>query len=465
IYRTEREKYEAIVNDIIEKQQTGRPVLVGTVSIEKSEHLSEMLRQRRVPHQVLNAKYHEKEAAIIAQAGRPGTVTIATNMAGRGVDILLGGNPSGLIDDLLRRRDIDPGAATPDQLAEARRAAEGQCLRDKEKVLAQGGLHILGTERHEARRIDNQLRGRSGRQGDPGSSRFYVSLEDELMRRFGGANIASIMDRLGLDDDVPIEHGIVSRSIENAQTKVEGYNFDIRKHLVEYDDVMNKQREVIYAEREKVLTEQDLRELVLKMVHDQLEEYLGSLAPGNDGDEWDLEGLFTAVRAMIPLGPEFHPDALRGLSREELFDHIHETAEQAYARKEQALGIENMRQLERLVVLQTIDRLWVEHLTALDDLRQGIGLRAYGQQDPLIAFKSEAYQMFEGLKAAIQREVAHSIFLLTLVREAPPPPQRLKTNRDEEADPEPPRRSGRKVGRNDPCPCGSGRKYKKCHGR
>jgi preprotein translocase subunit SecA len=286
------------------------------------------------------------------------------------------------------------------------------------------------------------------------------------MRRFGGGNMASIMDRFGLEDDVPIEHGIVSRAIENAQTKVEGYNFDIRKHLVEYDDVVNKQREVIYTEREKVLLQEDMREVVLKMVHDELDGYLDSLIVGSNQDEWDLEGLAVAIRGMIPLGPELNAQTLQNLSQQELEEYVHSLAEQAYEQKEQALGGEAMRQLERLVVLQTIDRLWVDHLTALDDLRQGIGLRAYGQQDPLVAFKSEAYQMFDGLKAAIQREVAHGIYMLTLVREAPQPPERLKTNRDGAEEPrQAQQRTGKKVGRNDPCPCGSGKKYKKCHGR
>jgi preprotein translocase subunit SecA len=465
VYKSEAAKFKAVVKEIQEMHRAGRPVLVGTVSIEKSEYLSDQLRRLGIEHQVLNAKYHEREAAIVAQAGRPGAVTIATNMAGRGVDILLGGNPSGMVDEVLRRRKIDPDAAEPEQAAAARAEAEQICARDKEKVLELGGLHILGTERHEARRIDNQLRGRAGRQGDPGSSRFYVSLQDELMRRFGGSNIAGLMDRLGLEDDVPIEHGLVSKAIENAQTKVEGYNFDLRKHVVEYDDVLNKQRETIYGERRKILDRADLKANILDMVHEEINSVATVFTNQPNMEDWDLEAIAMSLRQMLPPSPAYAPPALQGLSRDELTDVLMEHADATYEEKEQEVTPEIMRQIERLLMLQVIDRLWVDYLTAIEDLRQGIGLRAYGQRDPLVEYRSEAYNMFQGLLSAIRHDVTHSIYHVSIQREPPkPPPKPLQTNR-EEAPAREPARVGQKVGRNDPCPCGSGKKYKKCHGR
>ena len=463
VFKDEDSKFRAVVREIEEMNRSGRPVLVGTVSIEKSEHLGEMLKHKGIKHQVLNAKYHEQEALIIAQAGRPGAVTIATNMAGRGVDILLGGNPTGLVAEITRKRGArsDADGATPEELEEARREAERVCAADREKVVELGGLHIVGTERHEARRIDNQLRGRAGRQGDPGSSRFYVSLQDDLMRRFGGSNIAGLMDRLGLEDDVPIEHGLVSKSIENAQTKVEGHNFDIRKHVVQYDDVMNKHREVIYGERKKILSRDNLKDVVLGMVHSELAETVGAYTSAPDADDWDLEGLAQALRATLPLPSQFGVGDLQGFTREELIERLQGLADGLYDEKEQALG-EDMRKLERLVMLHVINRLWVEHLTAIDDLREGIGLRAYGQRDPLVEYKAEAYNMFQALQASIQREIAQAIFHVTIQKVPEAPKQRqVRTNREEEA-PRTPVRVGRKVGRNDPCPCGSGKKYKKC---
>ena len=463
VFKDEDSKFRAVVREIEEMNRSGRPVLVGTVSIEKSERLSEMLKHKGIKHQVLNAKYHEQEALIIAQAGRLGAVTIATNMAGRGVDILLGGNPTGLVAEIVRKRGArsDANGATPEELEEARREAERLCAADREKVVKLGGLHIIGTERHEARRIDNQLRGRAGRQGDPGSSRFYVSLQDDLMRRFGGSNIAGLMDRLGLEDDVPIENSLVSKSIENAQTKVEGHNFDIRKHVVQYDDVMNKHREVIYGERKKILSRDNLKDVVLGMVHSELAETVGAYTSAPDADDWDLEGLAQALRAILPLPPQFGVGDLQGFTREELTERLQGLADGMYDEKEQALG-EDMRKLERLVMLHVINRLWVEHLTAIDDLREGIGLRAYGQRDPLVEYKAEAYNMFQALQANIRREIAQAIFHVTIQKVPEAPRQReVRTNREEEA-PRTPVRAGRKVGRNDPCPCGSGKKYKKC---
>jgi preprotein translocase subunit SecA len=466
VYKNEDAKFRAVVREIDELHRSGRPVLVGTVSIEKSEYLSEQLQRKGIPHQVLNAKYHEREAKIVAQAGRSGAVTIATNMAGRGVDILLGGNPSGLVDEILERRRIDPLDADPEQSAAARQEADRTCAEDKQRVLELGGLHILGTERHEARRIDNQLRGRAGRQGDPGSSRFYVSLEDELMRRFGGTNIASLMDRFGLEDDVPIEHGMVSKAIENAQTKVEGYNFDLRKHVVEYDDVLNKQREIIYGERRKILDKADLRSNILDMVRTEIEGVVDAYASAPNPEDWDLEAIAMSLRAILPPSPAYAPPAVHGLSRDELLDVVIAYAESAYEEKEQQLTPEIMRQIERLLMLQVIDRLWVDHLTAIDDLRQGISLRAYGQRDPLVEYKAEAYNMFQGLLAAIRHDVSHAIYHVSLQREPPKAPVRaVQTNRDEAEAPREAVKVARKIGRNDPCPCGSGKKYKRCHGR
>ncbi|MBI4320600.1 MAG: preprotein translocase subunit SecA [Chloroflexi bacterium] len=466
VYKNEEAKFRAVVGELAECYSSGRPVLVGTISIEKSEHLSGMLARKGVPHQVLNAKYHEKEAAIIAQAGRPGAVTIATNMAGRGVDILLGGNPAGLVDDALKHRGIDAATASPEQIESALRDVEEICRRDREKVVALGGLHIVGTERHEARRIDNQLRGRAGRQGDPGSSRFYVSLEDDLMRRFGGSGIAKIMDRLGLEDDIPIEHSLVSKSIENSQIKVEGYNFDIRKHVVEYDDVMNKHREVIYAERRKILAKEDLNDVIRGMIREEISNLATGYAAAGDDDEEALENLFVAYKAIVPLPSTFEAKSLGDLSRAELEERLQEIAEQMYQGKERQIGSEMMRHLERLVMLHIIDRLWVQHLTALDELREGIGLRAYGQRDPLVEYKSEAYSMFQSLLVGIRRGIVHSIYHVTIHPEAPRAPRAVRTNREDggEGNREPVR-AGRKVGRNDPCPCGSGKKYKKCHGK
>ncbi|MBX5490997.1 MAG: preprotein translocase subunit SecA [Chloroflexi bacterium] len=465
VFKTERAKFAAVVEEIEELYKSRRPVLVGTTSIEKSEQLSALLQRRGIPHQVLNAKHHEREAAIIAQAGRPATVTIATNMAGRGVDILLGGNPAGLVDEFLKKQGIRPEEATEEQRARARALAEEECARAREEVVALGGLHIIGTERHEARRIDNQLRGRAGRQGDPGSSRFYVSLEDELMRRFGGGNIAKLMERFGMEEDVPLEHSWVTKAIENAQTKVEAYNFDIRKHVVEYDDVLNKQREVIYADRRKVLSEENLREMILDWVEQEIAQLVASVTAGEHAEEWDPTALVQAFSGIVPNAGGLTADDLRDLTREEIQARLVEVAEAAYAEKEATLGPEVMRRVERAVLLRVIDSLWIRHLTAIDDLREGIGLRAYGQRDPLVEYKVEAAAMFDQLLATIQHDVSHLIYHVTVVREEQPRPQKQMTTNREDTESRRPVRAGSKVGRNDPCPCGSGRKYKKCCGR
>jgi preprotein translocase subunit SecA len=452
VYRSLKGKFDAVLDEVEEMHEEGRPVLVGTVAIETSEYLSEMLKRRGVQHQVLNAKFHEREAAIVAQAGRKGAVTIATNMAGRGTDIILGGPPEG------------------------REPQEWQ--REHDEVVEAGGLHIIGTERHESRRIDNQLRGRSGRQGDPGSSRFYVSFEDDLMRRFAPDWLPGMLAKLGMNEDVPIESGWVTKALENAQTKVEGHNFDIRKHVVEYDDVMNLHRDVIYTERTKVLEGADMRANVFDMVEQEIRELLQNHLPGRREEAWDLEMLLEEVRSIFPLSDGITPESLHGRSAAEIEALVLDEAEATYDAREAEMGADNMRLLERLLLLQTIDRLWVEHLTAMDEMRQGIGLQAYGQQDPLVAYKREAHDMWTQLLANIRQTIARAIYHVGLaatpVQAARAPvaaaagagtmPMNLRENRQEQAALPAAKANGRKVGRNDPCPCGSGKKYKRCHG-
>ena len=482
VYKTERAKFRAVVEEIAEKHAKGQPVLVGTISIEKSEMLSGLLSKRGIPHQVLNAKYHEKEAQIIAQAGRLGTVTIATNMAGRGTDILLGGNPAFIARQRLRAAGYPEhivAAASehvPPDDPEVRRAreeylsyyAEAKAETDAEhdKVVALGGLHIIGTERHEARRIDNQLRGRSGRQGDPGSSRFYLSLEDDLMRLFGSDSIAGIMDRLGFEEDEPIEHTLVSRAIETAQKRVEARNFEIRKSVLEYDNVMNKQREVIYAERRKVLRGENLSSMVLDMVRETVagwaQEYCSEKVHPED---WDVEGLLRQAESLFLKQGTIDPGELRSMQRKAMVDRLCDEAVKAYRAKEDAIGSETMRELERVVMLRVIDSKWMDHLDAMDDLREGIGLRAYGQKDPLLEYQLEAYDMFQQMIQSIREDVVRLMFRLNVVREPERPrvvPVGTGANPNK---PAPVVRSGKKVGRNDPCPCGSGKKYKKCCGK
>ncbi|GBD11561.1 Protein translocase subunit SecA [bacterium HR23] len=479
VFKTEKAKWEAVVQEIEDLYRKGRPVLVGTTSIENSEKLSAMLQRRGIPHQVLNAKHHEREAQIVAQAGRIGAVTVATNMAGRGTDIILGGNPDGLLAEALRKQGFTLDNAPPDVRERTRAEVLARWKEEHEKVVALGGLHVIGTEKHEARRIDNQLRGRAGRQGDPGSSRFYVSLEDDLLRRFGGERIKTIMNWAGIPENQPIESKMVSKAIENAQIKVEAYNFEIRKYLVEYDDVVNKHRDVIYSERRKILSGADLKANVLAMVEQEIREVCALYLPGKDPEHWNLEALERELRAIFPLPPDLQKDALANMSREEIEGRIWEYAQRLYEAREQAIGPEPMRLLERLVLLRTIDTHWVEHLTAMENLRQGIGLYAYGQRDPLVAFKTEGHQMFQSLLARIRRSVARSIYHYTITLERQPAPGRVpspsRPNPAQRVQPSPmarvagnrprePVAVGQKIGRNDPCPCGSGKKYKKCHG-
>ncbi len=432
IYKSEEGKFKAVVNDIIERYQRGQPVLVGTISIEKSEKLSEMLKKRGIPHQVLNAKHHEKEAQIIAQAGKEKTVTVATNMAGRGVDIILGGNPPSLTES--------------------------------KKIVELGGLHVLGTERHEARRIDNQLRGRSGRQGDPGSSQFYISLEDELMKAFGMDKVKNIMERLGLPDDQPIEHPLISKTIETAQKQIESQNFMIRKHLLEYDDVLNTQREVIYQERRRILTGDDLHEKVESILKDVV---VGAVEAHTNKhiypEEWDLDGLFSYFSTLIPLPFGKKDLDLKSLTQEELIEKILESTIEFYKKREEKLGSEVMRELERMIMLQVIDYHWREHLYDMDYLREGIGLRAIGQRDPLIEYKRESYDLFQNMLEMIKEDFVRYIFHVEVVEE--PRRQRVLNATGSGNSLRNAQVSRKKVGRNDPCPCGSGKKYKKCCGR
>jgi preprotein translocase subunit SecA len=476
VYRTEKEKFEAIADDIKEHYEKGQPVLIGTISIEKSERLSALLKQRGVKHNVLNAKFHEKEAEIIAQAGQKSAITIATNMAGRGTDILLGGSS----EALFKQQFIYKGEElSEEELAKAFETLKTSCEANKEEVLAAGGLHIVGTERHESRRIDNQLRGRAGRQGDPGSSRFFLSLEDDLLRIFASERVSSLMLKLGMEEGVPIEHRMVTKSIENAQKKVEGHNFEIRKHLLEYDDVMNKQREVIYKHRQSVLRAKDVREEVLDMLDGIGGGLVSTYCPEEQySEEWDFVGLVESVHGQFGIDT-FKVDELNELGREALIEDIPEKLKQAYRDKVNSLVQEHganeelIHYIERTILLQMIDQQWKDHLWGMDQLKDGIGLRGYGQKDPLAEYKREGYDMFAGMMDRIKGDTLERLFKFQLVRgERPeaeveaPRPQQMSLNRGEAtaAPKQPVHRTEDKVGRNDPCPCGSGKKYKKCHG-
>ena len=463
IYKNEESKYKAVVDEIKEMNDAGRPVLVGTTSVEHSEMLSKMLNRKGVKHEVLNAKNHEREATIIAQAGKLGAVTVATNMAGRGVDILLGGNAEGIAREELRKKGVDLTKPIEPQLwDDAFARASAQTDKEKAKVVELGGLHVVGTERHEARRIDNQLRGRAGRQGDPGSSRFYVSLEDEIMKRMGNKNL---LERVWQDEEMVIDVPLVARAIEQSQIKMEGYNFDIRKHLLEYDDVINKQRQVIYGERQKILEASTLKPFVQNMIHDEVESIVETMCPGNYKEEWDLQGLANEERKIFPL-PNDVPEQWNSMNAPQIQEQLSELADEAYEQKEQTQGEGETRLLERLVMLDTIDKLWVRHLTTLDELRGGIGLRAIGQQDPLVTFKREAYDMFSGLNNDIKRTIVHNIYHAQLQRvpqQQSRPMHESRSHDEETRKAQPAKKAGAKIGRNEPCPCGSGKKFKNCH--
>ena len=447
IYKTQDGKWQAVADEIKEQSHRGRPVLVGTTSIEDSEKLSSLLKKQGIQHEILNAKQHEREAHIVTQAGRPSAVTVATNMAGRGTDIVLGGNPEGL--------DI----------------TTEEWERDHDRVIALGGLYVIGTDHHEARRIDNQLRGRSGRQGDPGSSRFYSSLEDDLFRRFGGDRIKSIMNLVGLDDNTPIENRIVTKSLESAQVKVEGHHFEARKQLLDYDDVLNNQRKMIYEERRRALTGVGLRDSILGMGQKEVKDMASSYLSGGDAESWNIAGFLEELRTIFPPPSDLNSEEkLVLLSRDKILEGLAKHAEEMYEAREVQLEPENMRTLERLLMLRTVDVAWVQHLTTIDDLRQGIGLHAYGQRDPLVMYKTEGSRMFQALLDRIQHDIVHSIFQVSLGPAAGSRRADSRTNASPMAGASGRQREtvavgGRsKIGRNEPCPCGSEKKYKRCHG-
>jgi preprotein translocase subunit SecA len=473
VYRTEREKFNAVVEEIKELHATGQPTLVGTISIEKSERLSAMLKKVGVKHVVLNAKYHEKEAEIVAQAGRKGSVTIATNMAGRGTDILLGGNAEYSAKEQLRKKGINPDLATREQWDEVYSRIQEEVQREHEEVIALGGLHILGTERHESRRIDNQLRGRSGRQGDPGSSRFYLSLEDDLMRIFASEKVSSIMQRLGMDEGVPIESRLISRRIEAAQKQVEGHNFTIRKHLLEYDDVMNQQRKTIYGLRNKFLGEADQKDYLLQLTEDLIADAIDQHCGAEvNPQEWNVEALRHDIMHQFGIDILHEKIQPADLNREELQQVILAKAKERYENKEQKIGAEAMRMHERVIFLNVLDGHWKDHLLAMDQLKEGIGLRGYGQRDPLVEYKKESFTTFQEMMNTIEEDSLRYLYLLQPVEERERVHELERKQRKQEmtlssggeAEPQAARPiiKGPKVGRNDPCPCGSGKKYKKC---
>lgn len=476
IFMTEKAKFGAVLDEIKERHQRGQPILVGTVAIETSERLSKLLDRAGIKHEVLNAKQHEREAGIITQAGRLGAVTIATNMAGRGVDILLGGNPEGLARENLRKQGVDLTIVTPEQWQAAFAEAKSKCETERKQVVEQGGLFVLGTERHEARRIDNQLRGRCGRQGDPGETRFYLSLEDDLMRRFGGDQVKRFMSWANLPEDEAIEHGMISRSIAQAQVRVEGHNFDIRKRVLEYDDVVNKQREVIYNQRHEVLAKESLREDYIKILEEAVISVVDEYAPEDvTPDEWDLDGMYRRLLTVFPVPEDITPETMVGQDVEALENMLIQAVHQVYDRKMTELGEDMMHRLEKWVILRAIDSHWQRHLTDLDVLREGIGLMSVAQRDPLVEYKRQSFTMWQGMMDSIQAQAAYQLLSAQVnVRPQQParriqmqmqqPVQQIASGGGAGASSKPePVRTKTKIGRNDPCWCGSGKKYKNCH--
>ena len=485
VYKNERGKFNAVAEDILERHKKQQPVLVGTVSIDKSEKLSQILKRKGIKHEVLNAKNHEKEAEIVAQAGRLGAVTIATNMAGRGTDIMLGGNPlfltkkelkrQGFTDATIKRVDThieESELELDEELAKAKHTFDDlyekfkeQAKKEQEAVRQAGGLAIIGTERHESRRIDNQLRGRSGRQGDPGSSRFYIGLDDELMRLFGSERIQGVVEKIGLEEDMPVEHKMLTKSIENAQKKVEGRNFGIRKHVLQYDDVMNRQRQVIYDERGRVLEGEDINEQIQNMI----QEIIGSAVTAYIGDNGvELENLKSYLYGLFMPKDSLELEELKELNTQELSDKIYEIAHDLYREKEEIVGSDRMREVERIILLQCVDNHWIDHIDAMDQLRQGIGLRALGQQDPVIAYKMEGFDMFDDMVKHIQEDTVRYLFNITI--EQQPKERQSIVDVDTLSSPsdladKSPMVKERTVGRNEPCPCGSGKKFKHCCGK
>ena len=484
VYKNVVGKFNAVVEDIIERHKNKQPILVGTVSIENSELISQLLKRRGVKHEVLNAKYHDKEAEIIAQAGRLGAVTIATNMAGRGTDIVLGGNPTFLTKKEMKKLGYDESVinkvdaslegidregneelfAAREKYEELYKKYKEETKAEQEEVMKAGGLAIIGTERHESRRIDNQLRGRAGRQGDPGSSRFYISLEDDLMRLFGSERISSVVEKIGLEEDMPIEHKMLTKSIEGAQKKVEGRNFGIRKHVLQYDDVMNKQREIIYAERRRVLEGENLQEQIENMIHSLIEE--GVMSYSQDG--FDAERFVEYMYNLFMPRGSIEVSDIENLKTEQVIEKVFEIAMKIYNGKEERIGSDRMREVERVVLLQAVDSHWIDHIDAMDQLRQGIGLRAIGQQDPVIAYTDEGFNMLNEMNAHIKEDTIKYLFNITIEepveRKQVIDVDHLSSNVDEDANSKTVRKEDT-TGRNDDCPCGSGKKYKKCCGR
>ena len=490
VYKTEKAKFNAVIEDIIEAHKTGQPVLVGTISIEKSELLSKMLRKRGVPHEVLNAKYHEKEAEIVSQAGKPGAVTIATNMAGRGTDIVLGGNAEFMAKSAMRKDDFSEelivGATgfseTDDEeiitarkrMRELTEKYKAEISGETKKVIGSGGLYIIGTERHESRRIDNQLRGRSGRQGDPGATRFFLSLEDDLMRLFGGEKIQNLMDMLNIEEDIPIENKMLTSQIESAQHKVEGRNFSIRKSVLDFDDVMNRQRELIYGQRAKVLDGDDLSEFIQKMIDDVIDSAMGLYVPDTDvGDDWNLAGLRDHFLGWITGDEDFRytQDQLISTGRDDIRAGLCEKAHARYEAREKEYGLDIMREMERVILLKNVDSQWMDHIDAMDELKRGIYLRGYGQRDPVVEYRLEGFEMFDAMIDTIREDTVKMLFLFKIRREEDTKRQQvarpLAAGRggDGTVKQAPAIRKSEKVGRNEPCPCGSGKKYKKCCGQ
>ena len=487
IYKTEKGKFSAVIDQIVECHERQQPVLVGTISIEKSEHLSKLLKQRGVPHVVLNAKHHDREAEIVAQAGKIGAVTIATNMAGRGTDIKLGGNAEYLAKAEMRRLGFSEelivestgfGETDDEEILGARRTFQELEAKYKEEIRPEeeavkeaGGLFILGTERHESRRIDNQLRGRAGRQGDPGASRFYLSLEDDLMRLFGGERINHLMEMLGIDEDTPIENKMLTNSIESAQRKVEERNFGIRRDVLQYDDVMNRQRELIYGQRDKVLDGENIRESVVGMIRESIGATVAQYTAGDDHEEWNLDGLREYYAGWLTTEDDFRYDAqqMEDLGREELTEQLIDKAMKIYEEKETNYG-PLIRELERVVLLKTVDRYWMDHIDNMEELRKGIHLRAYGQKDPVVLYRMEGFDMFDQMIASIREDTARLMLTVQIRQKEEPKREQVAkptaTSADGTDRPRTVRKTAaQKVGRNDPCPCGSGKKYKKCCGR
>ena len=487
VYKTEKAKFNAVADDVAQAHAKGQPVLVGTISIEKSEELSRLLKNRGIRHEVLNAKHHDKEAEIVAQAGKKGAVTIATNMAGRGTDIILGGNAEYMAKNDMRKQGYTEEMienansffdTTDEEILSARQVYADLVAKYKTQLAPEaaavreaGGLLILGTERHESRRIDNQLRGRAGRQGDPGATRFYVSMEDDLMRLFGGDRTSAVMEKLGYDETMPIENKIITGSIENAQKKIEGRNFDIRKNVLNYDDVMNKQREIIYGQRQSVLAGEDISESLHDMVTGSIKLNVDTFCSGNEPEHWNLASLRSTYLGWLLNDEElrYTDEQLKTLKSDDVCDYITRKALAILKLKEQQIGSENMRELERVVLLKVVDSKWMEHIDAMDELKKGIGLRSYGQHDPVSEYRVEGFNMFDEMIANIQEETTKLLIMANLAkpvkREAVAKVTGTSGGGDNSVKKQPIRRSADKVGRNDPCPCGSGKKYKKCCGR